>query len=74
MNTNFNQDNGLAARLTMAVMKPFSRTPEKGAETLVWLAESTGFTNQSGYYYADKQVGKCLKLPWIRMQQSVYGT
>ncbi|MCW4656226.1 SDR family oxidoreductase [Bacillus sp. AS_5] len=58
VNTNFNQDNGLAARLTMAAMKPFSRTPEKGAETLVWLAESTGFTNQSGYYYADKQVGE----------------
>ena len=26
--TNFNQDNGFTARLTMAVMKPFSRTAE----------------------------------------------
>ncbi len=58
VNTNFNQDNGLVARLTMAAMKPFSRTPEKGAETLIWLAESTEFTNHSGYYYADKQIGK----------------
>ncbi|PES93844.1 short-chain dehydrogenase [Bacillus cereus] len=56
--TNFNQDNGLVARLTMAAMKPFSRTPEEGAETLIWLAESTGVTNHSGCYYADKQIGK----------------
>ncbi|WIY60544.1 SDR family oxidoreductase [Bacillus arachidis] len=54
--TNFNQDNGLAARLTMAVMKPFSRTPEEGAETLVWLAETTDIIDHSGYYYADRQV------------------
>lgn len=58
VNTNFNQDNGLVARLTMAAMKPFSRTPEEGAETLIWLAESTGVTNHSGCYYADKQIGK----------------
>ncbi len=56
--TNFNQHNGLVARLTMAAMKPFSRTPEEGAETLIWLAESTGVTNHSGCYYADKQIGK----------------
>ncbi|MDA1647859.1 MULTISPECIES: SDR family oxidoreductase [unclassified Bacillus cereus group] len=56
--TNFNQDNGLVARLTMAAMKPFSRTPEEGAETLIWLAESTGVTNHSGCYYADKKIGK----------------
>ncbi|QWU48010.1 SDR family oxidoreductase [Bacillus sp. NP247] len=58
VNTNFNQDNGLVARLTMAAMKPFSRTPEEGAETLIWLAESNGFIDHSGCYYADKQVGK----------------
>lgn len=58
VNTNFNQDNGLVARLTMAAMKPFSRTPEEGAETLIWLAELNGFIDHSGCYYADKQVGK----------------
>ena len=42
----------------MAAMKPFSRTPEEGAETLIWLAESNGFIDHSGCYYADKQVGK----------------
>lgn len=54
--TNFNQDNGFVARLTMAAMKPFSRTPEEGAETLVWLAEAIDVTKHSGGYYADRQV------------------
>lgn len=54
--TNFNQDNGLMARMTMAVMKRFARTPEKGAETLVWLAETDDKNLESGRYYADKQV------------------
>lgn len=37
-------------------MKPFSRTPEQGAETLVWLAESPDIISHNGHYYADKQV------------------
>lgn len=53
--TNFNQNNGLTARLTMAGMKPFSRTPEKGAETLVWLAETDEIMNHNGGYYADME-------------------
>lgn len=54
--TNFNQDNGLLARMTMAVMKRFSRTPEKGAETLVWLADSDEMSLSSGRYYKDRQI------------------
>lgn len=53
--TNFNQDNGWLARLTMALMKRFSRSPEKGAETLVWLAESDEMNASSGHYYRDMQ-------------------
>lgn len=53
--TNFNQDNGRLARMTMAVMKRFARTPEKGAETLVWLADTDEKSLESGRYYADKQ-------------------
>ena len=53
--TNFNQDNGALARMTMAVMKRFSRTPEKGAETLVWLADSDEMSFSSGHYYKDMQ-------------------
>ncbi|NIK77283.1 NAD(P)-dependent dehydrogenase (short-subunit alcohol dehydrogenase family) [Paenibacillus castaneae] len=53
--TNFNQDNGWLARLTMAVMKWFSRTPEKGAETLVWLADCDEMAVSNGSYYKDMQ-------------------
>jgi NAD(P)-dependent dehydrogenase (short-subunit alcohol dehydrogenase family) len=53
--SNFNQDNGLLARSTMAVMKLFSRSPEQGAETLVWLADSADIPGHNGSYYADKQ-------------------
>ncbi|MFJ7726201.1 SDR family NAD(P)-dependent oxidoreductase [Neobacillus sp. NPDC097160] len=56
VSTNFNQNNGLLARLTMAVMKMFSRTPEKGAETLVWLADSDEITSSNGSYYTDMQM------------------
>lgn len=56
VNTNFNQDNGRLARMTMTVMKRFSRTPEKGAETLVWLADTSANNLESGHYYVDKQM------------------
>jgi NAD(P)-dependent dehydrogenase (short-subunit alcohol dehydrogenase family) len=54
--TNFNQDNGKLARMTMAVMKRFAQAPEKGAETLVWLADTDAKNLESGRYYADKQM------------------
>jgi len=57
VSTNFNMNNGKLAKMTMACMKPFSRTPEKGAETLVWLAESAELTGQSGNYYKDLKTG-----------------
>ena len=56
VSTNFNQNNGLLARLTMSVMNLFSRSPEKGAETLVWLADSDEITSHNGRYYADMQI------------------
>lgn len=57
VSTNFNMNNGKLARMTMACMKPFSRTPEKGAETLIWLAESAELAGQSGNYYKDLKAG-----------------
>ncbi|MGN7357946.1 SDR family NAD(P)-dependent oxidoreductase [Paenibacillus sp. SAF-054] len=57
VSTGFNMNNGKLARMTMACMRPFSRTPEKGAETLVWLAESALLTGQSGNYYKDMKLG-----------------
>lgn len=54
--TNFNQNNGVVARATMAVFNRFARTPEKGAETLVWLADSAEASGYNGRYFADQEV------------------
>jgi hypothetical protein len=37
----------------MRVVKPFSRSPEKGAETLVWLVDSEEAGRESGGYFID---------------------
>ena len=49
---------GRDSRLIAFIMKlasPFMRTPEKGAETLVWLADSPDAAGQNGGYYVDKR-------------------
>ncbi|GGD52161.1 SDR family oxidoreductase [Paenibacillus nasutitermitis] len=55
--TNFNKNNGIMARLTMSVMKMFSISPEKGAETLIWLANTDEIPGHSGKYYTDMKLG-----------------
>ena len=39
----------------MAVMRLFSRTPARGAETLVWLAETAELPEQAEGYFVDRQ-------------------
>ncbi|MFM1654224.1 SDR family oxidoreductase [Brevibacillus sp. B_LB10_24] len=57
--TNFNSNNkGWSVRMTMAVMKLFSRSPEKGAETMVWLADTEEISGQNGGYYTDMKLTK----------------
>jgi NAD(P)-dependent dehydrogenase (short-subunit alcohol dehydrogenase family) len=51
----FNRNNGLLMNLAMTVLGPVSRTSEKGAETLVWLATSADVPNISGRYYVDME-------------------
>jgi NAD(P)-dependent dehydrogenase (short-subunit alcohol dehydrogenase family) len=53
--TNFNHNNGSLMSFGMALIKPFSRSPAKGAETLVWLAESPDVAEQSGGYFFDME-------------------
>ncbi len=53
--TNFNHNNGALMGLAMAVIKPFSRSPAKGAETLVWLAEVPAPALESGGFYFDQK-------------------
>lgn len=50
----FNRNNSTLMSLAMAtIVKPFSRSPEKGAETLVWLADSPEVSGESGGYFMD---------------------
>jgi NAD(P)-dependent dehydrogenase (short-subunit alcohol dehydrogenase family) len=51
--TGFNRNNGLLMNLAMTVINPLSRKPEKGAETLVWLATSPQLEAVSGTYFFD---------------------
>lgn len=51
--TGFNHNNGALAALEMRLIRPFSRTPEKGAETLVWLADAPEAAEGSGKYFFD---------------------
>src|SRR2546421_3449693 len=53
--TGFNRNNGLLMDLGMTILRPVSRSPEKGAETLVWLATSPDVANVSGAYFFDQE-------------------
>ncbi len=53
--TNFGTNNGSFGRLAMRVLKPFTRSPEKGAETAVWLATSLDIEGVTGKYFKDKE-------------------
>ena len=53
--TGFNRNNGLLMDLGMRILTPVSRSPQKGADTLVWLATSPDVANVSGAYFFDHQ-------------------
>ncbi len=51
--TGFNRRNGGLMTLGMSITRPFSRSPEKGAETLVWLLDSPEAKGETGGYFVD---------------------
>ena len=53
--TNFGHDSGGAMGLIVRVARPFELSPERGAETVVYLAASPDVEGQSGLYWAHKQ-------------------
>jgi NAD(P)-dependent dehydrogenase (short-subunit alcohol dehydrogenase family) len=53
--TGFNRNNGLLMDLAMTILRPVSRSPRKGAETLVWLATSPDVATVSGGYFFDRE-------------------
>ncbi|MGH6816986.1 MAG: SDR family NAD(P)-dependent oxidoreductase [Hyphomicrobiaceae bacterium] len=53
--TGFNRNNGVLMDFAMTALKPLARSPQKGAETLVWLAASPDVAATSGGYFYDKR-------------------
>jgi hypothetical protein len=53
--TGFNRNNGLLMDIVMMFLNPMSRSPEQGADTLVWLATSPDVAGSSGGYYVDRE-------------------
>jgi NAD(P)-dependent dehydrogenase (short-subunit alcohol dehydrogenase family) len=53
--TGFNRGNGLLTDITMTALNLMARTPQVGADTLVWLATSADVANVSGKYFFDRQ-------------------
>jgi len=51
--TSLGANNGWIAKLVLPLVAPFFRTPEKGAETAIYLATSQDVEGQSGGYYYD---------------------
>jgi NAD(P)-dependent dehydrogenase (short-subunit alcohol dehydrogenase family) len=51
----FNRNNGLLMSLAMLALRPLSRSVEKGAETLVWLAHEAKPEDLNGGYFVDRQ-------------------
>jgi NAD(P)-dependent dehydrogenase (short-subunit alcohol dehydrogenase family) len=52
--TGFNRNNGVLMRIGMVFTKPFARSPEKGADTLVWLVDSEDASHLNGAYVVDR--------------------
>jgi NAD(P)-dependent dehydrogenase (short-subunit alcohol dehydrogenase family) len=55
MATGFNRGNGLLTDIGMTALNLVARTPQVGADTLVWLAISADVTDVSGKYFFDRQ-------------------
>ena len=53
--TGFNKNNGPLMRWGMVFVRPFSRTPEQGADTLVWLVSSPEVADEAGGYFIDRK-------------------
>ncbi len=55
VSTNFGQNNSSPMTLLFRAAKPFMRSPEQGADTLIWLASSSDVDGVSGKYFSDRK-------------------
>jgi NAD(P)-dependent dehydrogenase (short-subunit alcohol dehydrogenase family) len=53
--TGFNRNNGWLMDVAMSIGRVFARTPEQGADTLVWLADAPEVSSISGAYFMDRR-------------------
>jgi NAD(P)-dependent dehydrogenase (short-subunit alcohol dehydrogenase family) len=51
----FNRNNGALMAFVMTLARPFARSTTRGADTLVWLADSTAVSSESGGYFANRK-------------------
>ena len=54
--TGFNRNNGALMSTLMLFVRPFSRKPDHGARTLVWLADAQEPEGHSGGYFVDEHL------------------
>lgn len=56
--TGFGKNNSLPVRILLSFLQLFARKPEKGAETIIYLASAGELSGKSGKYYVDKKPKK----------------
>lgn len=54
--SDFSKNNGAIARLVMALISPFARSNERGAETGVYLCTSPEVEDETGHYYFNMKI------------------
>ncbi|HEV2091671.1 MAG TPA: SDR family oxidoreductase [Rubrobacter sp.] len=55
VNTRFGANNRGPMTILFRLSKPFMRTPEQGADTVIWLASSPDVEGVSGRYFSDRK-------------------
>ena len=65
--TAFGQNNGSLQKVLFFIAKPFIRSPEKGAESSVYLCSSPEVSNTTGEYFYNCKVEKTTK--WARSEE-----
>ncbi len=55
VNTRFGTNNSGPMTILFRAFKPFMRTPDQGADTVIWLASSPDVEGASGRYYSDRK-------------------
>ena len=67
MGTAFGQNNGMFQKILFFIIKPFIRSPEKGAESSVYLCSSPDILDVSGEYFYNCKIEKTTK--WAKSQE-----